>query len=249
MLSNVLAGLGPRGLAGALGFLTILPVGRADPAERLGRAWFPAAGILVGGLSGAVFLGTSLALPRATAAVLAFGAAAVVTGGLHLDGVMDAADGLLAGATRHARLAIMRDSRVGAFGVIALVLLAAADITCLASLRPLAGLVALLVAGGLSRFVMLTVLVCLPYVRESGLGRAARGRGAAADLLVGSCCAAAACLLAGPLSAAAAGAAGLGGLAVALLARRRIGGATGDVYGAVAEVSQLGALLAFAVVR
>ncbi len=66
---------------------------------------------------------------------------------------------------------------------------------------------------------------------------------------MGALCAAAACLLAGPWAAVAAAAAGLGGLAVALVALRRIGGATGDIYGAVVEISQLGALLVFAVAR
>ena len=203
----------------------------------------------MGGVGGGVFLGTALVLPHPIAAVLALAAGAVLTGGLHLDGLVDAADGLLGGSTREERLTIMRDPRAGAFGVTALILVLAAEIGCLASLRPMAGLVALVVAGGLSRLAMLVVLVWLPYVRGTGLGRAARGPGSAADLSVGAFCAAAACLLAGPWAAVAAAAAGLGGLAVAVVALRRVGGATGDVYGAVAEISQLGALLAFAVTR
>ena len=241
------AGLGPGALLGALSFLTILPLGRAEPPARLGRAYFPLAGLVVGAASGGVFLGTSQALPRPAAAALALGAAAIVTGGLHLDGLTDSADGLLGGATQGERLEIMRDPRAGAFGIAALVLVVAAEIGCLTALSPLAGFVALFLSAGLSRLAMLGVLVTLPYVRETGLGRAAAGPLAALDLVVGGVCVSAASLLAGPRAALAAGAAGLGALVVATIAARRIGGATGDVYGAVVEIAQLGALLAFAV--
>jgi adenosylcobinamide-GDP ribazoletransferase len=244
-----LGGLGPAALRGAFSFLTVLPLGGTAPAPRLGRAWFPLVGVAVGAASGGVYLGAAAALPRAAAAVLALGTAALLTGGLHLDGLMDAADGLLGGGTPEERMRAMREPGVGAFGVSVGILVLLGDAACLASLGPGAGMAALVVAGGLSRLTMLCSLVVLPYVRRIGLGTAARGRGAVADLLVGSACSAAACLFAGPWAAVAAGAAAIGGLAVSALAARRIGGATGDVYGAVVEISQLGALLAFAAVR
>jgi adenosylcobinamide-GDP ribazoletransferase len=229
----------------ALAFLTVLPVG--DPgADRLGRALFPAVGALLGLLAwAALWLGSLLGGPW-LGAVAALVALAVATGGLHLDGFADSADGLLAIAGRERRLEIMRDPRLGSFGVAALVLLLLADAAVLQRLGSAAALAALVAGGALSRLAMLAVAVLVPYARPAGTGLAAAG-GDRRDLAVGALLAAVA--LApdwrhGALAAAAAGAAGLG---VAWLAWRRIGGATGDVYGAVAELALLAALLAFEV--
>jgi len=232
----------------AVAFLTILPVAARDgaPGDRLGRAVFPAVGIFLGLVAWvALWLGSLVAGPL-LGAVAALATLALLTGGLHLDGFADCADGLLALGSRERRLEIMRDPRLGAFGVVALVLLLLADAAVLQRLGVRDALPALIAAGAFSRLAILVVLVTLPYVRPEGLGKLAAGRGGR-ELALGA-------VLAGPtlvldwrhvlLGAAGAAAAAT---CVAWLAHRRIGGATGDVYGAVSETAQLAVLLAFAV--
>jgi adenosylcobinamide-GDP ribazoletransferase len=233
-------------LRSALAFLTVIPV-PGGGRERPGRAWFPAVGGLLGLAAGAVEVGVAATAPRAVAAVAAVAALALLTGGLHLDGLADAADGLLSGRDRSHRLEIMRDPRVGSFGAAALGLLLAGKIACLASLAPRRALVALATAGTLSRWAMLGLVVALPSVRPGGLGRSATGPGGGRDLLQGSAVAALTLLLDRRRAPAAAAAAALTAAAVGALARRRLGGATGDVYGAAAELCELAALAAFVV--
>jgi adenosylcobinamide-GDP ribazoletransferase len=240
-----------KSLRVAVGFLTVVPAGSVDDAGdlRLGRAWFPAVGALVGAVSGAFYLGAAQVLPPLAAAAAALAAGAIITGGLHLDGVADAADGLLGGRTPERRLEIMRDPRVGAFGMVALVLVLVGEVGLLASMAPLSGMVALLTAGALSRLGLLMVVIVLPYVREHGLGVAARGGHALVDLTVAAVTAGVVCLADPRRAGVAALACGAAVLLVAGFARRRVGGATGDVYGACTEVGQLAALAAFAALR
>ena len=232
----------------ALSFLTVLPVGAGRaPAEGLGRAWYPAVGLLLGLVAAGAFrLGAALTTP-VLGAVAAVAVLAGLTGALHLDGLADAADGLLGGATRERRLEIMRDPRVGSFGVVATALVLLGDVAALSGLSPWTALAALLTACALGRLAMVAVLLWLPYARQGGLGTAAVGGRSLPDL-AGALVAGAVplaldwrhwLLAAGLVAASAAGA--------GALARSRVGGATGDVYGAVVEVGQLAALTAFAV--
>ena len=234
----------------ALAFLTVVPVAAPDgaPGERLGRVFFPAVGTLLGLCAAAGFwLGSLLAGPW-VGAVAALTVLAGLTGCLHLDGLADCADGLLIAAGRQRRLEVMRDPRLGAFGVTALILLLLADAAVLAHLGSPATLPALVAAGTFSRLAMLGVLILLPYVRQEGLGQAAGGAGRR-DLALGGLLAAPVLLLDWPHALLGAVGAAVAALALAALARARIGGATGDVYGATSEVAQLLALLAFAVGR
>lgn len=233
-------------LRSALAFLTVLPLAAPDgaPGERLGRAFFPAVGMALGLAAwAALWLGSQLAGPL-LGAVAALVALAVLTGGLHLDGLADCADGLLASGNREHRLQVMRDPRLGTFGVLALVLLLMAEAAALQRLGPNSGLPALLTAGALSRLAVLVVLAALPYVRPQGLGRAAGGP-ARRDLALGTLLASPPFLLDWWHSALALLLVVASAVGVSALARRRIGGATGDVYGAVCELTQLAALLAF----
>ena len=232
----------------AIAFLTVLPVAAADgaPGERLGRPFFPVVGMLLGLLAWvALTAGTLLAGPL-VGAVAALAVLALLTGGLHLDGLADCADGLLMTADRERRLEVMRDPRLGTFGVLALVLILLGGMTALARIGPMAGLAALLTAGALSRLAMLAVLIGLPYQRPVGLGVAAAG-GGRADLALGALLAAPVFLLDWRHALLAAALAAVATAGVAALARARIGGATGDVYGATCELAQLSALVAFAV--
>jgi adenosylcobinamide-GDP ribazoletransferase len=232
----------------AVAFLTVVPVAArgGDPGDRLGRAYFPLVGALVGLAAGCVFIVTAALTAPLLAAVAAVATLAVLTGGLHLDGVADAADGLLGGRARERRLEIMRDPRVGSFGAVALTLVLLGDAAALSAMTPSRALVALIVAGALSRFGMLVVIVAVPAARDDGLGPAAAGGHRALALVIGGLVTVIACALDIRRSAIGAVMVALVVVAVAGLAVRRIGGATGDVYGACAELGQLAALLAFA---
>jgi adenosylcobinamide-GDP ribazoletransferase len=236
-------------LRSAMAFLTVIPIAAHDgkPAARLGRAYFPAVGALLGLVAGAVFALTAAITNQMLGAVAAVALMAVLTGGLHLDGVADAADGLFGRGDTEQRLLTMRDPRVGSFGAIALIVVLLGDVAALSAMAPGRAIVALVIGGALSRWAMLWVVAFLPYVREAGLGVAAAGTNRAFDLMLGSALAALACLLDWRRALVALLLVGLTAVIVSGVARRRIGGATGDIYGATTELCQLAALIAFAV--
>jgi adenosylcobinamide-GDP ribazoletransferase len=236
-------------LRSAVAFLTVIPVAgdEGKPAARLGRAYFPAVGAVLGLLAGGVFALTAAITTQMVGAVAAVAVLAVLTGGLHLDGVADAADGLFGRGNKVQRLETMRDPRVGSFGAVALIVVLLGDVAALTALAPAQAIVALVIAGALSRWAMLWTIAFVPYVREAGLGVAAGGANRAFDLVLGSALAALACLLDWRHAAVAVVLVGLSAWIVAVVARRRIGGATGDIYGATTELCQLAALITFAV--
>jgi adenosylcobinamide-GDP ribazoletransferase len=238
-----------RSLRSAVAFLTVIPVaaGEGKPGARLGRAYFPAVGALLGLLAGVVLALTAAITSQMLGAVAAVAVMAVLTGGLHLDGVADAADGLFGRGDRAQRLQTMRDPRVGSFGAIALIVVLLGDVAALSALTPASAIVALVIGGALSRWAMLWVIAFLPYVRETGLGVAAGGANRAFDLILGSALAVLVCLLDWRRALVALLLVGLTAVIVSGVARRRIGGATGDIYGATTELCQVAALIAFAV--
>jgi adenosylcobinamide-GDP ribazoletransferase len=241
-----------RTLRSALAFLTVLPVAGVEgrPGERLGRAYFPAIGAVVGLAAAAVFVLLGSFTTPLVAAVASVTTLALLTGALHLDGLADSADGLFGGGDVARRLEVMRDPRLGSFGTVAVVLVLVGDVAALASMSAGRGVAALVIAGALSRLAMLAVITLVPYVRLSGLGIAAGDashRGF--DLALGAALAAVACLLDWPRALVALCLVAITATAVAALARRRLGGATGDVYGATAELCLLAALVAFVVHR
>jgi len=231
-----------RSFRSAVAFLTVVPVGAAagHPVERLGRAYFPAVGTLLGLVAGVSF---ALVATVTTPLIAAVAATAV------LAGVADAADGLFGGRDIARRLEVMRDPRVGSFGLVAVILAMVGDVAALASLSPAQAIVALVIAGAISRWALLVMIATLPYVREAGLGIAAAGPHRSIDVVIGSAIAVIVCLLAWRLAAVAALVAVVIALGIRAIARRRIGGATGDIYGATAELSHLGVLIVFAAHR
>lgn len=225
-------------LRSAVSFLTVIPVPRSEASSyELGRAWFPLVGGLVGAGAGATFWLTSLTGNRFLAAVAAVACLALLTGGLHLDAVADAADGIFGGSTPERRLEIMRDSRIGSFGAVAVVLVVLAEVACLSPLEGLRGFFALIASGVLSRSALLGMTQVLPYVRSDGLG-AGLGPPALGSMM-GTIVAAALIPFLGWLALWALVAALAGAGVVGLVARQRIGGATGDVYGAACEIAQV----------
>src|SRR3990172_3011497 len=113
-----------RDALAALEFLTVLRVRRRDAAFdeaafAASQAYYPLVGLLIGAIAGGAWLALDWALPSPPAAALAVVVLAALSGGLHLDGLADSADGLFGGGDRERRLAIMRDSRTGSFGALA----------------------------------------------------------------------------------------------------------------------------------
>jgi adenosylcobinamide-GDP ribazoletransferase len=225
----------------AMGFLTTLPVPSHDlapDAMRRAAPWFPLVGLGIGALLAGVAWAASWLFPPAVTAVLVVALWAALTGALHLDGLADCGDGLLPPVSRERRLEIMRDPRVGAFGATVLVLvllLKAAALASLAVTWP-----ALLLAPLWARWLLL-VAARRPSARPGGMGASlgpvldARRLALAALLPI---------VLTGGVGVwhwpviAATGTALLASLGVLWLAQRRLGGVTGDVFGAVVEVSE-----------
>ncbi|WJS85817.1 adenosylcobinamide-GDP ribazoletransferase [Paracoccus sp. TOH] len=240
----------------ALVWLTRLPAGRwlpARPPTLAQAAWaFPLAGLAVG-LAGAAVLGLAVVagLPASVAALLAVGATILATGGLHEDGLADFADGS-GGATREQRLEIMRDSRIGSYGVLALIVTLGLRVAALAALAVEPWLAALALAGiaAASRAGMAAALGLMPPARSDGLGHAAgrprRGSVAAALVLGAVALLAPALRLPYPPAAwlLAAAAMAAAQLWLARRALRRLGGQTGDVLGAMQQAGEVAGLLA-----
>lgn len=235
----------------AAAFLTRLPLPALgiQPTGGLARAMraFPLIGGAIGLAGGSVFLVATLALPAAVAALLAVLAMVLATGALHEDGLADTADGLGARGGREQRLEVMRDSRTGAFGVLALVFSIGLRAACLAEAPGgLAGLGAMVAAAALSRGLIPAAMQVMPPARADGLGASSGvpdASIAALAAVLGVLLAAAGIGLAVP--AAVLAAVLLGGVVV-WVARRALGGYTGDVLGAVQQAAELGVLLAAA---
>lgn len=223
--------------------LTRLPAGRvAEPAPSLAQsAWsWPVAGLAVGLIAALVHsLALSLGLAPLPAAGLAVLAMALATGGLHEDGLADLADGFGGGKDRAHVLEIMRDSRIGSYGALAIGFSLILRVGALAALTPAQGFWALVALGAASRAVLPWVLHLMPAARTDGLGRSAAMVGREAALVAGAIgCVA---LLPLGLKAAILTGAVMAGAAAALgaLAMRRIGGQTGDVCGAAQQVAEI----------
>ncbi|MCV2491767.1 adenosylcobinamide-GDP ribazoletransferase [Geodermatophilus sp. YIM 151500] len=237
--------------------LTALPVpARAAASTRGVLPWAPLVGLVLGGVAAGVAALAVRAVSPLAAAVLGIAVLAVLTRGLHLDGLADTADGLGPLRDRDRALAVMRRGDVGPFGVVALVLVLLLQAACLAALlEEGAGWVALWVAVVAARLAMArTGLPGTPVAAGSTLGRAVEGTVSRAWLTGSGLAAAGVLLLAGlgdPGGAVRlAGSAALGLLAAELLLRRatsRLGGVNGDVIGAMGEVTTAVTLLGAAV--
>jgi len=235
----------------AVAFLTRIPAhdpARPLDAARLSRAalWFPAVGLVVGGVMAVVRVVADLVLPAEPATVLALLAAVLVTGGFHEDGLADASDGMGAHVDRARRLEIFKDSRVGTYGALAAVFMVLFPYAVLAPLDGEQFARAALAGHVLGRWSTLPQSLLLAPAAGQGSGGLVR-----ASLPVvagGTVFAAAVVLVAGGLVA--------GGAALAVAAvltalggayfRARLGGVTGDTFGAVNKVVELGTYAALA---
>ena len=236
----------------ALQFLTVLPplVRRVPRADDLGRseAFFPLVGLVLGTcLAGADYLLTLLVAPLVRD-VLLVALLAALTGALHLDGVVDTFDGLFAAVSPQRRLEIMRDPRAGSYGVVAVVLLLALKVAALASLPSTVRTSALMLAPCLGRWGIVLATSRFAYARPEGMGRAFKESIRTAHVAVAAAIALGA---AGYVAGTPGAAIWFGVSVIVLLAGRwiagRLGGVSGDIYGAICEVSETGVLVAFGV--
>lgn len=223
----------------ALSLLTRLPVGRIAPAPTMAAAaWaYPLAGLAVGAIMALAFqIGGWFDLPQLTRAFLAMIAGVVATGALHEDGLADCADAI-GGRTRARRLEIMRDSRIGSFGTVALVLVLGLQAAVITNAW------VLVAAAVISRGFLPVLMLWMPQARPDGFGanavRGLQGNRVAASVGL--------TLVAGLVG-------GMGMLVaafamqwgVAMVARRALGGLTGDVLGAAQVLGMTAALIAAA---
>lgn len=224
----------------ALAFLT--PLGGARTPDRRTLSWFPVVGALVGAAVGGVWWGAERLWPAPVAAGIVVVADLAITGILHLDGLVDTADGLLGHLPRERRLAVMAEPTIGAFGVAAAVAVLLLRFAALASIPPRVALIAGLWCG--SRTVMAVAARAMPYARASGLVSAFAGGdwrpvalyGVSAAVLLGA-------LSGGPPGVAAIAVSLVAGGLVVLAGRARLGGCTGDVLGAAGVVAETAGLV------
>ncbi|SIO28589.1 cobalamin-5'-phosphate synthase [Rhodovulum sp. ES.010] len=237
----------------AVQFLTRVPVPAADifTPERMSRAvrYFPLVGLALGAVLGAVLALGSAVFPPVVAALLAVALGVRLTGALHEDGLADLADGLGGADTRERALEIMRDSRIGSYGTLALGLVMALKVAALAHMGVAVGAWALVAAHGLSRVASLILMLRLPYAREEGkAGFASPGAGRGPALIAAGTVVLALLAVAATAGAGAAVSAAIATAAVTAwmgtMLVRRLAGHTGDALGAVQQLSETAVLLA-----
>lgn len=234
----------------AMQFLTRVPAPAwvGHDTERLDRSvrYFPLVGAGVGLACGLVWMGLGAFLPAFAAAVFAVLTGVLLTGAFHEDGLADTWDGIGGGATRDTALEIMRDSRVGTYGGVALVFSLLARISLLAALEPVTGLIALVSAHAIGRTLVCGVVRFGHYARDDGLAKPVADRLQPGEWLLA--------LAIGTGFAALSGGPGLLGLVIAggmawLMARlltRKLGGYTGDGLGAIEQIGEITVLMVIA---
>jgi adenosylcobinamide-GDP ribazoletransferase len=228
----------------AVQFLTRLPAPRdlETNEEELGRAamFFPLVGMLVGGGGALLHVALLHLLPPSTCVLLVLVYASFITNAFHEDGLADAVDGFGGGWTRERVLEIMRDSRIGTFGALALIFLVLAKYNFLSALEPSRVWRWLIVAHTAARWTTLPLCLWLPYARAEGQGKLVAQRVGYRGVVVATLTLLAALALL-PVRAAAVAVA----VAVAVVIasgwyyRRRLGGITGDCLGATNQVTEV----------
>ena len=236
-----------RTLGGALiacEFLTPLRLRRVQTyddrvfAEALG--WYPLAGLLIGALLVLADRGLSQLLPPGPTAVLLVALLALASGGLHLDGVADTADGMALQGDRAARLGVMSEGNTGPAGVMALVLVLLAEWAAIAALPDAVRVPSLLLAPMLARWTVVPVGILFRSARPRGLGHAMQqGLWPVAAPLATLIALAAALTMFGAPGLVLMLAAAVGAVVIAGAAARMLDGVTGDVFGAGIEVAQV----------
>jgi adenosylcobinamide-GDP ribazoletransferase len=246
-------------LVAAVRFLSILPMpastqlfDKDETGHRLvvGSEYFPLVGLLLAFLLWLLVLVLAPLIPQLALAALLVVALVILTGGLHLDGLMDSCDGLFGGSTRERKLEIMRDSRVGSFGVLGGACILLLKFALFASLRVNALPLALLVALPSARWSVVLAVRVFPSARPTGLGATFHYAVTTERSLLAGIIALAIVLLAGQfIGLIAWSIVTIITLVLGFCITRIIGGLTGDNYGAIEEIAEVIALLVLLIVR
>jgi adenosylcobinamide-GDP ribazoletransferase len=236
----------------AVTFLTRVPLPHAEgtPLANLVRAQrvFPLVGAMIGAAVGLLYLGLRIVgVPDLAGAGLALAASALLTGALHEDGLADVADGFGGGRDAAAKLDIMRDSRLGTYGALALMAGFAVKLSTLAALPDAMVVQSLIAAHALARGMLPLMSMNLPMARQDGLAADA-GRADLTTVATAGAFAVLIALLVLPLAEAlyAVLVAIVGVIGMSWLAQRQIGGQTGDVLGATEQVGETAILVLLA---
>ena len=229
---------------GAVRFFTRLPVpgwvGHSAEALNHSARYFPAVGLIVGLIGALAFAVVSFILPKTLAVLAAMAATIYATGAFHEDGWADMVDGFGGGWTRERTLEIMKDSRIGSFGAIALVLMLLGKFVALIEVEVLLVAPALVAGHAFSRLCSTTLLYCLDYAREEGKAKPLATRISLGELLCATAFGCVALFMLPPTAAICGVALALG--ATALLAMKihsRLGGYTGDCLGATQQIAEI----------
>lgn len=234
-------------------FLTRLPVNiRVDiekDTQAKGTLFFPFVGLIIGAISGGAFYLVSY-INMDAAALAGVIAMVIVTGGLHIDGLSDTADGFFSSRSRERVLEIMKDSRVGSFGVIAIVLDLLSKYVLIKGFTPGHGIIAIILACGCARAAVITIMTIGKTARPGGMGDAYTSSdtkkyvitGLVLFIIVGFIIARFQFVITFIIVIAFA-------LLIMKYSYKVIGGLTGDVYGACSEISEIVGLLTFLAVK
>lgn len=234
-----------RLLLTAIQYFTRIPVpawvGHSQAQLSGAARYFPAVGLLVGSAGALVLWLTAQVLPSPLPIILSTAATVLMTGAFHEDGLADTFDGLGGGATRERALEIMKDSRIGTYGALALILALLLKITALSALPMETAVVALIGAHPFSRACAVTVIFGSRYV---GSAEHSRAKPVALGMSGGEFCVA---LLFGLAPLALCGMPAIAGVAAALVAlgilfswfTRRLGGYTGDTLGTTQQLTEI----------
>lgn len=238
-----------RSILIATQFLTRLPVPQSLTASeeelRRAAAFFPLVGVVVGGSAALLYVALRQFMPLTSCVVLVLIYLTVITNALHEDGLADAFDGFGGGWTRERSLEIMRDSRKGTYGTLALIFLILGKYSFLLSLSPAQTWRWIIVAHTASRWTILPLCVWLPYARAEGHGKLVAGQVGVREIIIGSITLLTVLLL---LSWHAALATLIVMTSVTLLSglyfSARLGGITGDCLGATNQLTEVALYLA-----
>ena len=234
------------GFWAALQFLTVFPtpLRHEDTAKTAGQSlpYFPLVGLVLGGILFGLHYGLSLVLPSVIVPVLLIIALIIMTGAQNIDGFIDTCDGVFAGKSKKERLAIMSDTKVGAFGIVGVLLLLLLKYTSLFSVSAI--LPALLLMTTLSRWTMVSMIFTFPYAKKSGMGLPFKQGATWQRLSIATVITLiVAVILLKLWGLALMAVLWLIAFGIASYFRSRLGGLTGDNYGAINELSEVLVLL------
>jgi len=236
----------------AVQFLTRMPIPTAirfSPERQVAMSrYFPLVGVLIGGFSAGVYYLASLLFPNLIALLIGVSAGVLITGAFHEDGLADTFDGIGGGKDRASSLEIMRDSRLGTYGTLALVIVLTVKLATLSTMPLALAILGLTAAHGLSRYSSFLVMATSQYARPAGVAKTMADDVSGGSIFLASLTAGLCFGLIWYFAGPGYGLAATAGLLIShvsirLFFEKKLGGYTGDTLGATQQVSELGVYL------